>query len=363
MYTELIKIIEAGLTGDPTRVGRYARQLAANLEQAGDKRSARRVLRSLERFPTAGATLDRIASAPVDQDTRLAVADLSIPTAEDVSSIVVPGELEEVLAGFAARVGGRSALEQAGVDIRTSMLLYGPPGSGKTTLATWLAHEVGLPLVVARLDALVSSMLGGTSRNVRRLFDFAGQQPCVLFLDEFDAIAKTRDDTHEMGELKRSVNSLLQNVDAFLDGGGVLLAATNHPDLLDRAVWRRFTTVVEVGYPTPDGVRELLHRVAPAPLAALPAKDWKVLESVLEGSSPSDIRTVTHGAVARAVLDGGREPLLADVLVEHFRLRHSGETDLDALLDFLRSHGASIRSVATALPVSERRVRAHSSPS
>jgi MoxR-like ATPase len=357
VYTELIKIIEAGLAGDSVRVGRYARQLAQNLEQAGDTRAARRVRRSIERGPGGGVHLNRLSSAPVDQETRMEIADLYTPMEADLGHVVVPVAIAPALEAFTARVKGRPALEQAGVATRTSLLLHGPPGSGKTTLANWVTHEIGLPLVVGRLDALVSSMLGGTSRNIRRLFDFAGQQPCVLFLDELDAVAKTRDDPHEMGELKRGVNSLLQNIDAFLDEAGVLVAATNHPALLDSAVWRRFTTVVEVGYPSEDGLRALVRRHVPTGVSALSDRDERKLATALAGLSPSDVQAVLHGAAARAVLDGGRDLTLVDVLVELHRLRRPEGAGADEVIAFLSEQGASQRAIASALGVSGRQVR------
>ena len=128
------------------------------------------------------------------------------------------------------------------------MLLYGPPGCGKSRLARYTARKLGLELYVARLDGLISSYLGSTSKNIRALFEFASRTPCVLFLDEFDAIAKLRGDTQELGELKRVVNSFIQNLDT-LGTQSVVLAATNHEVLLDAAVWRRFSYRLELSYP------------------------------------------------------------------------------------------------------------------
>lgn len=114
-----------------------------------------------------------------------------------------------------------------------------------------------MPLVVARFDAIVSSLLGNTAKNIRKIFDFADHKPCILFLDEFDAIAKARDDQYELGELKRVINSLLQNIDSFAKQN-ILIAATNHPELLDKAIWRRFNTVIEIGVPQDEELVRLL---------------------------------------------------------------------------------------------------------
>jgi hypothetical protein len=122
-------------------------------------------------------------------------------------------------------------LRAMGVEPSRSCLFYGPPGTGKTLTAFTLAGKLGLPVVNARIDGLVSSFLGTTARNVANLFDFANRYRCVLVLDEFDALAKMRDDPHELGEIKRVVNTLLQN----LEGLGLTLAITNHDGLLDPA--------------------------------------------------------------------------------------------------------------------------------
>ena len=111
--------------------------------------------------------------------------------------------------------------------------------------------------MVARLDGIVSSLLGSTAKNIRKIFDYASSIPCILFLDEFDAIAKARDDQHELGELKRVINSLLQNIDA-MPSDHVLIAATNHAELLDNAIWRRFVQTVEIGLPEQTEIEEMI---------------------------------------------------------------------------------------------------------
>ena len=119
------------------------------------------------------------------------------------------------------------------------ILLCGPPGCGKTLTANAIASEIGIPVAYVKLDGLISSYLGQTGTNIRKIFDYVKNKRIVLFLDEFDAIAKKRDDANELGEMKRVVMTLLQNMDA-MPANVFLIAATNHHHLLDSALWRRF---------------------------------------------------------------------------------------------------------------------------
>ncbi len=136
-------------------------------------------------------------------------------------------------------------LRAHGLEPRHRILLAGPPGNGKTSLAEALAYELALPLFTVRYDAVVTSYLGETAQRLRRLFDFVRTEPCVLFFDEFDAIGKERGDIHETGEIKRVVTTLLLQLDD-LPSYCVLVGATNHPELLDRAAWRRFEFRLEL---------------------------------------------------------------------------------------------------------------------
>jgi ATPase family associated with various cellular activities (AAA) len=139
-------------------------------------------------------------------------------------------------------------LTEHGVAPPRACLFYGAPGTGKTELALWIGRQLRLPVVLARLDGLISSFLGTTSRNIGTLFTYAARYRCLLLLDEFDAIAKLRDDPQEVGEIKRVVNTLLQNLDQRTMFG-LTIAITNHETLLDPAVWRRFE--VQIALPRP----------------------------------------------------------------------------------------------------------------
>lgn len=140
-------------------------------------------------------------------------------------------------------------LRAHGMEPRHRVLLAGPPGNGKTSLAEALAYELALPLFTVRYEAVVTSYLGETAQRLRRLFDFVRTEPCVLFFDEFDAIGKERGDIHETGEIKRVVTTLLLQLDD-LPSYCVLLGATNHPELLDRATWRRFELRLKLDRPS-----------------------------------------------------------------------------------------------------------------
>ena len=146
-------------------------------------------------------------------------------------------------------------LRAHGIEPRHRLLMIGPPGNGKTSLAESLAYELALPLFTVRYDAVVTSYLGETAQRLRRLFDFVRTEPCVLFFDEFDAIGKERGDLHETGEIKRVVTTLLLQLDD-LPSYCVLVGATNHPELLDRATWRRFEIKLELGRPSDELMTE-----------------------------------------------------------------------------------------------------------
>lgn len=183
---------------------------------------------------------------------------LEIATVErGLSDIVLASETRGIVDGVLEEFRRREELRRHRLPIRSKLLLCGPPGCGKTLCAEVMARELSLPLYVARLDVIISSFLGETATNLRRLFDYASREPCVLFLDEFDALARARTDASEHNELRRVVNSLLIFIDRF-KGNGLLLAATNLESALDNAVWRRFDEVVSFDLPSNEQIKQLL---------------------------------------------------------------------------------------------------------
>ena len=194
----------------------------------------------------------------------------------------------------------KDLLRSYGVEPRHRVLLSGPPGNGKTSLAEAFATELLVPLFVVRYEAVIGSFLGETSGRLKRLFDFVRTHQCVLFFDEFDTLGKERGDTHETGEIKRVVSSLLLQIDA-LPSHVVVVTATNHAELLDRAVWRRFQLRLAVPAPTVAQKEEWFARLQKrldAPLGMTP----KALAAKLQASSFSDLEQFCEDIQRRYVL-------------------------------------------------------------
>jgi SpoVK/Ycf46/Vps4 family AAA+-type ATPase len=152
-------------------------------------------------------------------------------------------------------------LRALGMEPRHRLLLVGPPGTGKTSLASALAGELGIPFRTVQYESVIGSFLGETSARLRDMFASVSEEPCVLFLDEFDTLAKERGDEHDAGEVKRVVSTLLLQLDA-LPSHIVLVAATNHDELLDRAAWRRFQVTLRLPLPVAEERAELARQLA-----------------------------------------------------------------------------------------------------
>lgn len=291
----LLKIIEGGIASNSSRVLSYSKLLAERLVEDGDKTSAEKIQRLLENPPQSTLYPSGAQALPVDKDSRYSLADESEPSQNGF--IALDQMVEASVGEFLSFVDNASLLNEAGVGISPFMLIYGPPGCGKSQLAGYVASQLKLPLLTARCDALVSSLLGSTSKNIRNLFEHAANRPCVLFLDEFDALAKARDDQHEVGELKRVVVSLLQNIDQ-LPKDTILIAATNHEALLDSAVWRRFDYRIQMKLPNENVREKLIERF----LQGYEYKNIKNLVAITEGFNGAIIRQVCEAAVRTSVL-------------------------------------------------------------
>ena len=205
---------------------------------------------------------------------------------------------------------------------------------------------------MARLDGLISSFLGSTSKNIRALFDFAANTPCVLFLDEFDAIAKLRGDSQELGELKRVVNSFIQNLDT-LGTQSIVLAATNHQELLDSAVWRRFGYRLALDFPSADLRRKMWEQFAKE--LQFTARETELLVDLSEGFSGSDINEVCVRLQRRRITKQ-QFPQLKDAF-EVLRNMSIGEGEDRRFLSVLR--GKTEHEISSALRERNKKLYSH----
>ena len=291
---EIGKIIEGSLKHDQTKVINYTNQLISKLETDGETRAVAKFKKLLsaqtEMSLTAMGNNAKSLSIPVDTESRTTLADIIYPDENNIEVILSKRNADK-LDSFILSYKNADKLNDLGIGVSNTLLLYGPPGCGKTKCAYLIAKQLNLPLVIARLDSLISSYLGTTAKNIRNLFEFAQKIPCVLFLDEFDAIAKARDDNNELGELKRVVNSLLQNVDS-MSKDSLLLAATNHQQLLDSAVWRRFDYKLEIELPDKEAISKLIYLFT-GHMGTLSEKDVTELSTLFFGLSGAEIEELT----------------------------------------------------------------------
>ncbi|MDA9488749.1 AAA family ATPase [Bradyrhizobium sp. CCBAU 11361] len=253
-----------GLEGADPRFRKQVERLRDRLRGGDDEKSASALDRLLSgaqsehtltpsavevsRLLVTGDELTSNVHPPADRETSVPLAEIILQPGMGKPSPIYSETLSLALGAMLGEWQRVDALRAMGVEPSRSCLIYGPPGTGKTLTAFWLAAQLGLPVVNARIDGLVSSFLGTTARNIANLFAFANRYRCMLVLDEFDAVAKMRDDPHEVGEIKRVVNTLLQNLDARA-GTGLTVAITNHDALLDTAVWRRFENHIRIDMP------------------------------------------------------------------------------------------------------------------
>jgi SpoVK/Ycf46/Vps4 family AAA+-type ATPase len=246
--------------------------------------------------------LAKTVNVPKDRERGFPLVDIAEFT-YDWERLVISNEKKEVLRQVVKEHFRRDVLASGGLRPKEKVLFYGPPGCGKTLAAQVMASVLCYPLVTVRFDAIVSSFLGETAANLRRVFEFIQRGQWVVLFDEFDAIAKDRDNPYEHGELKRVINTLLQLMDAF-GGESLLIASTNHEGLLDSAIWRRFEEVVSFTIPSYQERLLLLHLFLRGYDSA--ALNFNAISTRMKGATGSDIEMVAIEAVRRALLDGRR---------------------------------------------------------
>ena len=199
-------------------------------------------------------------------------------------------------------------LRSYGLKPKQKILFCGPPGTGKTLGAKVVGSVIGYPFVYVRFDSIVSSFLGQTATNLRKIFDFIESDKFVVLFDEFDIVGKKRDDPQEHGEIKRIVNNFMQMLDSY-DGNSILIAATNHPQLLDLAIWRRFDEILEFKIPTATQ-RDALFKKYLGVLKKMDNVNVKELVKKTTNYSASDIAVICEDALRKCIIES--KPRITD---------------------------------------------------
>jgi SpoVK/Ycf46/Vps4 family AAA+-type ATPase len=296
----LTLLLESHATGDESSFRKAALQLAAAESNAGHVRVAEEIRAIIARMPAAST--QKLGSIVDIAAPRGELADILAGGHRDerLRDIVLHDETRDVLLRVVSENRSRGRLERYGVSPRRRLLFHGPPGCGKTLAAAVLAGEMGLPLMTVRFDALFSRFLGATALHLRAIFAEMPRRPGVYLFDEFDAVAKARGDAQDVGEMNRVVTSFLQLVDADVSGS-ILVAATNHVELLDRAVFRRFDVIVPFEKPTRGQLVQLLQlRLGTVGLTDQQATE---LAASAEGWSFGEVVRACDDAVRTMALD------------------------------------------------------------
>ncbi|WP_071795136.1 AAA family ATPase [Natronohydrobacter thiooxidans] len=307
----LVSLVKAGASGDRSTLTSTVEAIVAEERAKKHNTLADRLHRALQSVPvTASSELRRPNSLGrdfvIETDPRV--------TLDELILTLPASQLSQQLVEEQRRA---DLLRTQGMQPRHRVLLSGPPGNGKTSLAEAIAEAVAVPLLTVRYDALVGAYLGETNARLSRLFEYARTMPCVLFFDEFDAVGKERGDVHETGEIKRVVSFLLMQLDQ-LPSYVIVVAATNHAELLDRAVWRRFQFRIDMPSPSAEARGVLIDRFFQIWPEA-PGMTAKSVASQLGSISFAEVFEFCQNVRRRHILSQGDEALKA-ILSQELKL-------------------------------------------
>lgn len=256
----LVSLVKAGTVGDK-RLFRTAAEAIIAEERAKHHDVLADRLTRLIQANGGGATSTTQLGVTAEGSGRGKDFISEIVPRRKLEDLVLPDVVRRAVEELVEEQQRADLLRAHGVEPRHRVLLVGPPGTGKTSLAEAMAEAAAVPLFLVRYEMMIGSYLGETASRLKRVFDYARTTPCVLFFDEFDAIGKERGDIHETGEIKRVVTSLLMQVDD-LPSYTIIAGATNHPELLDRASWRRFQLRLPLPMPSAQALASYIEKFA-----------------------------------------------------------------------------------------------------
>lgn len=296
----LVELVKAASSGDQQSFRRAAESLIQEERGKGHRILADRLAKAVQ--PNT-AFQTRPPNSKHGSVSTAAHKELIFETNPErtLNSLVLTESIRAQLDEFIEEQHRSELLHAHNLRPRHRVLLAGPPGNGKTTLAEALACELMVPLIVVRYEALIGSYLGETAARLKNLLDYAKTQRCVLFFDEFETLGKERGDTHETGEIKRVVSSLLLQLDELPDYV-VVVAASNHPELLDRAVWRRFQLRIELPTPTRAQLTDFIGSISGRSQVNFGLTAETIAKRLL-GLNFAEVEEFCLGVVRRAVLD------------------------------------------------------------
>lgn len=365
MKADLVeKLVIAHCSGDEQQFADALNKLATDEEKKGNTPTAARLRRaysakektdsvtppnSLVGSDAGFFTSSVISAAPRDKESLLELYEI-IRSETPLEEVVLAESQKKIITQVINEQKNAVDLLKHNMAPMNRILLCGPPGCGKTMTAYALAYELNLPVAYVRLDGLVSSYLGQTSTNLRKVFDSVKSQRIVLFLDEFDAIAKKRDDNNELGELKRVVTTLLQNFDN-MPPNVLLIAATNHQHLLDPAIWRRFNATIALDLPTEQQRKSLIEK-----LISKYRIDCKIdagyLTKITEGMSGALIEELMIAAAKKYLIEGTIKTAdISAILIQQKTNFSDNGGDVMRTVCEMLDRGVSLRTVASAMGI------------
>lgn len=306
----LLALLHSHISGDDEQFLSVALQVAAHEARQGHGRLAVQLRELVDEARSHKSAIGK-KPVPLAQPKGDLAALLSVSYSDTrLSSMVLPAELDQRLKRIVVEQRQQHRLREHGLSPRRKILLIGPPGSGKTMTAAALAGELSLPLFTVLFEALITRFMGETASKLRLVFEAMASTRGVYFFDEFDAIGARRAERNDVAEIRRVLNSFLQFLEKD-DSDGLIVAATNHPELLDPALFRRFDDVIQ--YALPDA--QIAQRILRTRLATFktPKVDWESAAEAASGLSQAEIARTADEAAKRAVLDDRSEVTDSDL--------------------------------------------------